>query len=246
MSGILENYLSDKLITIPSGVETMRSFHDEKKWISSDYRMSIPGNKNNQQEICYEIEIKPFKLLQIPVTTDLYQFVLDEETVFSNENFPVVDINWYDTINFCNSLSKAVGLSPCYAVDFHTEQVYCDCGQDGFRLPTEAEWQHACRADSNSYQYGRIEDIAWYQGNSNGKIHKVGEKAPNQWGLYDMLGNVWEWCWDLYDEIHYGAYRAFRGGSWAETEQKCGATCRRRSHPSFKIDDLGFRIAKSI
>lgn len=61
-----------------------------------------------------------------------------------------------------------------------------------------------------------------------------------------MLGNVWEWCWDLYDEKHYGSYRVFRGRSWAEEQRCCGSTCRRRSHPSFQIDDLGFRIAKSI
>ncbi len=139
-----------------------------------------------------------------------------------------------------------MGLTPFYIVDVHTGQVHCDWEKEGIRLPTEAEWQHACRAGSSKYQYGKLEDVAWYQENSNGSIHKVGEKAPNQWGVYDMLGNVWEWCWDLYDEKHYGSYRTFRGGSWAETHRSCGATSRRRSHPSFKVDDLGFRIAKSI
>ncbi|ASK14910.1 TPA: formylglycine-generating enzyme family protein [Bacillus cereus] len=81
---------------------------------------------------------------------------------------------------------------------------------------------------------------------SNGEIHDVGQKEPNAWGLYDMLGNVWEWCYDLYDETVYGSYRIFRGGSWAETARGCGATCRRRSHPTFHIDDLGFRLARSI
>ena len=71
-------------------------------------------------------------------------------------------------------------------------------------------------------------------------------KEPNAWGLYDMLGNVWEWCYDLYDENVYGSYRIFRGGSWAEGARGCGATYRRRSHPTFHIDDLGFRLARSI
>lgn len=74
----------------------------------------------------------------------------------------------------------------------------------------------------------------------------MGQKHPNQWGLYDMLGNAWEWCWDLYDEKTYGEYRIFRGGSWAEEARGCGATNRRRGHPTFKIDDLGFRLAKSL
>ena len=246
MSTLPENYLADILIPIQGGIETIRNFYDEQKWISSDYKMSIPGNKNNQKEICFEIEIKPFSLSQFPVTTGLYDFVMSEKTTFFNDGFPVVNVSWYDAILFCNSLSKIVGLNPCYIIDVDTKQVHCNWEKDGFRLPTEAEWQYACHAGSSNYQYGKLEDIAWYQNNSNGCIHKVGEKSPNQWGFYDMLGNVWEWCWDLYDETHYASYRTFRGGSWAETDQKCGATCRRRSHPSFKIEDLGFRIAKSV
>ncbi len=74
----------------------------------------------------------------------------------------------------------------------------------------------------------------------------MGQKEPNQWGLYDMLGNVWEWCWDVYDEKVYGTYRIFRGGGWNDTERGCLASNRRRSHPTFQIDDLGFRIAQSI
>ncbi|NCC82385.1 MAG: formylglycine-generating enzyme family protein, partial [Clostridia bacterium] len=107
------------------------------------------------------------------------------------------------------------------------------------------EWQYACKAGSTGYRYGDIDEIAWYSGNSNGSIQEMGLKKPNSWGLYDMLGNIWEWCWDLYDESTYGSYRIFRGGSWAESERGCGATCRRRGHPSFGIDDLGFRLARN-
>lgn len=117
---------------------------------------------------------------------------------------------------------------------------------DGYRLPTDAEWQYACKAGTSGYRYGQIDDIAWYADNSDGRIHDVGGKAPNPWGLFDMLGNVWEWCWDLYDEDMYGSYRILRGGGWAESERGCGATVRRRSHPTFTIDDLGFRLARSI
>lgn len=85
----------------------------------------------------------------------------------------------------------------------------CNLDSNGYRLPSEAEWQYACKASTNGYTYGKLHDIAWYNENSNGEIHDVGQKEPNAWGLYDMLGNVWEWCYDLYDETVYGSYRIF-------------------------------------
>ncbi|WP_152495388.1 formylglycine-generating enzyme family protein, partial [Dehalobacter sp. UNSWDHB] len=91
-----------------------------------------------------------------------------------------------------------------------------------------------------------VNKIAWYKENSEGRTHEVGTKEPNAWGLYDMLGNVWEWCWDIYDEKVYGPYRIFRGGGWFDPERGCLATNRRRGHPTFRIDDLGFRLAKSL
>lgn len=80
---------------------------------------------------------------------------------------------------------------------------------NGYRLPSEAEWQYACKAGTTGYTYGELQKIAWYNENSSGQIHDVGKKEPNAWGLYDMLGNVWEWCYDLYDETVYGSYRIF-------------------------------------
>jgi formylglycine-generating enzyme required for sulfatase activity len=157
----------------------------------------------------------------------------------------MVNVSWYNAISFCNLLSKECGLKECYTFDYNGNNVFCDWNTTGYRLPTDAEWQYACKAGSTGYRYGEINDIAWYSENSEGRIHEVGNKEPNKWGLYDMLGNLWEWCWDLYDEKTYGSYRIFRGGSWSESERGCGATCRRRGHPSFCIDDLGFRLAKS-
>ncbi|WP_206604202.1 formylglycine-generating enzyme family protein [Aquimarina sediminis] len=111
-------------------------------------------------------------------------------------------------------------------------------------MPTEAEWQYACQAGTKDIRHGDLSKIAWYKSNSDNRPQKVGLKEPNEWGLYDMLGNVWEWCSDIYDETVYRAYRVFRGGGWFDLERSVMATTRRRSHPfSFKIDDLGFRIA---
>jgi len=159
---------------------------------------------------------------------------------------PVTNVSWLDAIDVCNQLSDRSGLDRAYSQDAGSGEVTCDRAAGGYRLPTEAEWQYACRAGTSGYRYGELDDIAWSANNSGGRVHDVGGKAANPWGLHDMLGNVWEWCWDLYDEEVYGSYRIFRGGGWAEPARGCGASVRRRSHPTFAIDDLGFRFARTV
>lgn len=235
------------MVPIPSGIEHIRDYRDEQKWISSDSKMSMPGLKGNLKEIKREIKIKPFLLARYPVTKGFYNLITDKvlETIEMDAK-PMINLSWYDAISFCNLLSKECGLNECYSFDHIDSEIICDWNTNGYRLPTDAEWQYACKSDTTGYRYGEINKIAWYCENSEGTAHEVGKKEPNRYGLYDMLGNVWEWCWDLYDEKTYGTYRIFRGGSWAESARGCGATCRRRGHPSFCIDDLGFRLAKSI
>jgi formylglycine-generating enzyme required for sulfatase activity len=247
MNNSIKKYLNKLMISIPGGVEYLRDYRDEKKWISLDSKMSIPGQKGNLTEVERKIEIQPFLIAKYTVTNSLYEAILHkvQDHVEVNDT-PVVNVSWYDAISFCNLLSKECGLKECYTLEKDGSNVFCDWNADGYRLPTDAEWQYACRATSTGYRYGELEDIAWYYENSEGMIHEVGKKEPNNWGLYDMLGNTWEWCWDLYDEKTYGQYRIFRGGSWAEQARGCGATSRRRGHPSFGIDDLGFRLAKSF
>ena len=225
MSNTIKNYIDYGMVEIPGGEIELRDDRIKTKW---------------------KVEIKPFHLAQYPLTMDIY-FAITKQLPFSfdGDQRPVVDISWYDVITFCNLLSKIAGLTECYSISSDGEDIKCNWESDGYRLPSEAEWQYACKAETTGYRYGEIDKIAWYNENSEGKIHEVGRKEPNAWGLYDMLGNVWEWCWDLYDEKVYGTYRVFRGGSWAEVARGCGATCRRRSHPTFSIEDLGFRIAKS-
>lgn len=123
------------------------------------------------------------------------------------------------------------------------DEVVWDVAADGFRLPTEAEWEFACRAASTDVRYGPLEDIAWFADNAEDRRHPVAMKAPNAWGLYDTIGNVWEWCWDLYGPT-YGRYRVFRGGGFSDPPRGCRASCRRKSHPRFAIDDLGFRVVR--
>jgi formylglycine-generating enzyme required for sulfatase activity len=195
----------------------------------------------------WSVEFQPFLLSRVPVTQALYSRVTNQSpSTFIGENRPVETVSWSDAVNFCNLLSDTMGLMRCYAGNSGSAEMVFDPGANGWRLPSEAEWEYACKAGTTSARYGETDEIAWYRGNSGGRTHEVGRKKPNAWGICDMLGNVWEWCSDIYDETTYGSYRVLRGGGWNDMERGCLATNRRRSHPvSFKMDDLGFRIARN-
>jgi formylglycine-generating enzyme required for sulfatase activity len=216
-----------QMVEIPGGKIELNDDRTKKKWI---------------------VELEPFLLAEFPVTQDIYYEIIKESpSTFKGTNRPVETITWIDAAVFCNSLSQKTGLESCYTFNTDTAEIAFNSKANGFRLPSEAEWEYACKAGTTEVRYGEIDEIAWYKKNSNGRTNDVGLKKPNAWGLYDMLGNVWEWCSDIYDETVYGSYRIIRGGGWNDEERGCLATNRRRSHPVlFKIDDLGFRLARSI
>jgi len=194
------------------------------------------------------VKIEPFLLGKWLVTQKVYQAVTGESpSSFKGDQLPVETVSWRDAVAFCNALSTRYGLQKCYAFDDQIDDFSFDHEANGYRLPTEAEWEYACKAGDKSNRYGELNEIAWYKDNAGKTPHDVGLKQPNALGLYDMLGNVWEWCTDVYDGTVYGSYRIIRGGGWCDEERSCLATNRRRSHPrSFKIDDLGFRIARNL
>ncbi|WP_229723838.1 formylglycine-generating enzyme family protein [Chryseobacterium sp.] len=218
--------IKDQMVEIPNGKIELRDDRTKEKWT---------------------VEIESFLLCKFPVTQDLYFEITNENpSTFKGDLLPVETVTFKDAVNFCNELSVQNDLTPCYLVQEENEEITFEKSANGFRLPTEAEWEYACKAGTTEIRYGELEMIAWYKDNSENKTHKVGLMKPNAWGLYDMLGNVWEWCSDLYDTEIYGSYRIFRGGGFCDVERSVMATTRRRSHPlKFKIDDLGFRIAKN-
>ena len=216
--------LSELMIELPAGSIVLRDDRTKQQWT---------------------VDLPAFLLAKFPVTQAFYFEIMKElPGTFTGENLPVETVSWKDAVVFCNALSKKEGLESCYS--FADEEITFDTTANGYRLPTEAEWEYACKAGTTGIRYGELDAIAWYKDNSGKTTHPVGTKEPNAWGLYDMLGNVWEWCSDIYDETVYGSYRILRGGGWYDEERGCLATNRRRSHPvSFKIDDLGFRIARN-
>ncbi|MFE1247029.1 formylglycine-generating enzyme family protein [Streptomyces sp. NPDC058766] len=213
------------MTTVPAGRVALSDRRTERRWT---------------------VEVAAFRLAAFPVTQAWYAEVTGERpSAVRGDLLPVEGVSWWDAVRFCNALSRREGLTPAYRLGGDGEPAGWDTSADGYRLPTEAEWEHACRAGSTGPRYGPLGDIAWYRGNSDGRIHAVGGKQPNALGLYDMLGNTWDWCWDLYDPEVYGTYRVLRGGGWADEHWSCRASVRRRSHPTFRIDDVGFRVARS-
>ena len=239
-------YISENMVVIPNGQELIRDFVDPAKWLSSDYKMSAPGTNKEKLVKQKLVDITSFLLLNTAVTNELYSVVMNMVFDIKLKDYPVVNVSWIDAVKFCNNLSEMLALEKCYTLNSVSEKITVDVSKDGFRLPTDGEWQFACRGGEKGYRYGDIDEIAWFEENSNGSLHQVKTKKSNNFGLFDMIGNVWEWCFDLYDESRYGNYRIFRGGSFASEERASGATSRRKSLPECRIDDLGFRIAKRI
>ena len=181
------------------------------------------------------------------VTQEQYQHVMgNNPSSFKGAKNPVEQVSWDDAISFCKKLSKV----PAEKSDGRV-----------YRLPTEAEWEYACRAGTTTtYSFGdaesRLDDYAWYDNNSGGTTHAVGLKKPNALGLHDMPGNVWEWCQDWYGDYPSGAlidprgpsggtFRVDRGGSWGGPAAYCRAAIRGTNVPSFRSSNYGFRVALS-
>ena len=177
------------------------------------------------------------------------------------DNHPVEEVSWYDAVEYCNRLSVLEDLTPCYSGS--GDNIRCDFSANGYRLPTEAEWEYAARGGNRSRGYvfaGSDEKdvVGWCGVNSRGATHVVGQKKPNELELYDMSGNVWEWCWDRYGSKYYsssssanprgpstGSRRVDRGGCWCSGTGCLRVANRRGGDPSYGYSVIGFRLVRT-
>jgi len=159
-----------------------------------------------------------------------------------SSGLPLHPVTWFGAVEWCNSASVTAGLGLAYSVS--GREVAWDVSADGFRLPTEAEWEAACRAGTSAPTYGPLIEIAWSSADGVDDAQSVARKTPNAYGLFDTIGNVWEWCWDYADTARYGDYRSLRGGGWADEAWSCRASVRRGSAPDALLEDVGFRVAR--
>ena len=208
---------------------------------------------------------RPFYLGATEVTQGQYRALTGQSPgdFQGSDDLPVGRVTWLDAVNYCNALSRAEELPEFYRIEGKNIEVR-DRSGPGYRLPTEAEWEYACRAGSTTrFCYGddgeRLGEFAWYADNAGRVTHPVGEKRANAFGLYDMHGNVNEWCWDPYDATYYrespaddplgpsqAAFRVRRGGSWLTESAFLARSARREmAEPvTGRFNIVGFRVAR--
>jgi formylglycine-generating enzyme required for sulfatase activity len=227
------------------------------------FAMGCRGCGDNASDV-HTVSVDSFLMDRYEVTQAEYQRQgLPNPSHFKGPDLPVEQVNWPLAATYCNARSRADGFKPCY----NEADGACDFEADGYRLPTEAEWEYACRAGSTTdYSFGndlrQLGKYAWFADNAERKTHPVGRKEPNRWGLYDMHGNVAEWCNDVYDVNYYRASPAanprgpadgrlyvLRGGSWKLSAESLRSGSRQGEVPGFSDaclarDAIGFRCVR--
>lgn len=238
------------------------------------FTMGSPASeiRREKDETQHNVTLNDFYLNKYAVTQKEYRELMDAElSNFRGDNLPVENVTWYEAIQYCNARSKKESLAPAYEIDGADDEqrVTWNRQANGYRLPTEAEWEYACRAGTvtpfntggnitsdqanyyGTYPYNNAPSGAYRQ-----RTVPVGSLAPNRWGLHEMHGNVWDWCWDWYGEYpssaqsnpdgpSSGAYRVNRGGGWNDFGRHLRSAYRAAHSPGNGTFNLGFRVARN-
>ena len=227
-----------------NGTLTVNGIKCNMVWVDGGtFRMgatSEQGSEISDEKPVHSVTLSGYYIGKTEVTQALWQAVMGSNpSYFEGDDLPVENVSWDDCQEFIRKLNSLTGQN--------------------FRLPTEAEWEFACRGGNNSrgYKYSGsnyIDNVAWYDGNSGDKTHPVATKSPNELGIYDMSGNVWEWCADWYGDYssgrqtnpkgpYDGSRRVYRGGGWFYRARICRSSDRSYDRPAYRINFLGLRLA---
>jgi len=215
----------------------------------------------NANEIQHRVTVSSFYMARYEVQqADFEEIMGRNPSTTKGFNLPVFNVSWIEAVEYCNKLSQRDGLTPAYTISGSGGNRTATWNRDanGYRLPTEAEWEYACRAGTTTaYTTGETisNDTGWYRDNSGGKLHPSGEKPANALGLYDIHGNVLEWCWDWYGEYSMahqtdpvgaskGSNRVKRGGSWGAAAVYARSAYRNYNEPDYR-NYIGFRLVRS-
>jgi formylglycine-generating enzyme required for sulfatase activity len=243
-------------ITTPGGIPMLRV-------PAGEFQMGDAQGADDARPV-HTVRLSSFYMDKLEVTQHSFLALtgLNTSKVAGDRN-PVEQTSWIHAARYCNARSEKEGLQPCY----DTKTWACDVTADGYRLPTEAEWEYACRAGSTTaYSFGddpaQLPLHAWVKSNAGGAPHPVGTKRANAWGFFDLHGNVLEWCNDFYDPSYYrtspaadptgpsaGETRVLRGGGWRSTPRSATAAARAKDSP-MNLDtclgypDYGFRCVR--
>lgn len=218
------------------------------------------GTGETDEQPVHAVTLSNFYLAKFEVTQKEWQEIMgNNPSTFKGENLPVENVSWYAAVAFCNQLSENEGLTPCYQID--GTNVSCDFTANGYRLPTEAEWEYAARGGQQEKDTAYIGadkpgKVAWYVKNAAEKTHPVGKKSPNELGLFDLSGNVYEWTWNRWHRYkaepvtnpvgpERGGHCMFRGGSWFSPVENLRVSFRNRDALDFKSSYLGLRLCRT-
>lgn len=217
------------------------------------------SNRIKGTDLDYKVTLSSYSIGKYPITQKQWHEVMGSNpSHFIGADLPVETVSWYACVEFCNKLSQQHGFVPCYSGD--ESDITCDWSANGFRLPTEAEWEYAGRGGKYSKDFtyagsNDIDNVAWYNSNSEKQTHTVCSKQANELGIFDMSGNLWEWCWDWYNTYNAidqnnprgsnsGISRVLRGGSWRGADSACRVSYRYNNGPNYVSFHYGLRLLK--
>ncbi|MDR1352299.1 MAG: SUMF1/EgtB/PvdO family nonheme iron enzyme [Treponema sp.] len=219
------------------------------------FTMGSPASERGRvnDETRHQVTLDSFYIGTREISQREYAAVMGASpSAFKGDTLPVEQVSWFDAVNYCNRRSQNEGLTPAYTI--RGVRVSRDRRANGYRLPTEAEWEYACRAGTGSLFSSGNSINSSYAAYAGTESRPVGQGRPNNWGLYDMHGNVWEWCWDWYGDYtgdqqnpagpDSGSKRVTRGGGWYNDQAVLRSAYRGSDLPNDRVNNIGFRIVR--